>query len=164
MNQLVSLFRFKAWANAELLDALAGIDVAAHETALHAAIRTLNHTHVVDQIFRAHLQGEEHGFAGTNTSQTPTLVQLKNSMTAVDDWYLSYARDVTPAQLTEIVTFTFTDGDAGRMSREEILMHVLVHGGYHRGAIGQILRGMGKAPPRELYTRFLHNDEPERRS
>lgn len=27
-----------------------------------------------------------------------------------------------------------TDGDAGGMSREEMLFHVVTHGGYHRAA------------------------------
>ena len=49
------------------------------------------------------------------------------------------------------------------MSREEVLFHVLTHGGYHRGNVGQVLKSVSVAPPRDLYTRFLHQSEPVRR-
>jgi uncharacterized damage-inducible protein DinB len=66
--------------------------------------------------------------------------------------------------LSSVLDFTFTDGDAGRMSKEEILFHVLTHGGYHRGNVGQVLKSISVAPPRDLYTKFLHLNEPSRRS
>lgn len=67
------------------------------------------------------------------------------------------------AALSERVRFVFTDGDVGLMNREEILLHVVTHGGCHRGAAGQVMRAASAAPPRDLYTRFLHLAEPERR-
>jgi uncharacterized damage-inducible protein DinB len=87
-----------------------------------------------------------------------------HSVTTVDAWYVRYATALDEPALAEAVSFVFTDGDAGRMTRQQILMHVLTHGGYHRGAVGQVLRSIGMAPPRELYTRFLHGAEPQRRS
>ena len=164
MNDLTSLFRFKSWADADLLEALGSFDALAHAAPYKLAVRTVNHLHVVDQIFRGHLQGAPHGFEATNTPNTPTLAELRQSVGAVDDWYLRYVDSLDEAQLAEEVEFTFTDGDAGCMTRQEILMHVLTHGGYHRGAVGQVLRGVGIAPPRELYTRFLHATEPQRRA
>jgi uncharacterized damage-inducible protein DinB len=50
------------------------------------------------------------------------------------------------------------------MSREEILLHVITHGGYHRGNVGQVLKSISMAPPRDLYTKFLHRSEPQRRA
>ena len=49
------------------------------------------------------------------------------------------------------------------MSREGILLHVLTHGGYHRGNVGQVLKSIAVDPPRDLYTRFLRTAEPGRR-
>ncbi|WP_275636783.1 hypothetical protein [Chromobacterium sphagni] len=43
-------------------------------------------------------------------------------------------------------------------------MHVITHGGYHRGAAGRILAQQDIAPPRDLYTRFLHDSQPARRA
>jgi uncharacterized damage-inducible protein DinB len=161
---LQSLFGYKAWANHELLNLLSTVDAAAHPSAVHTAIRVLNHTHVVDCIFKGHLTGVPHGHAATNTQNTPALPALARAMREVDAWYVDYVARLAPAALQERVRFTFTDGDVGLMTREEILLHVITHGVYHRGQAGQVMRGASVAPPRDLYTRFLHVQEPERRA
>ncbi|WP_423234932.1 DinB family protein [Amphibiibacter pelophylacis] len=61
------------------------------------------------------------------------------------------------------MAFTFTDGERGSMTREEMLLHIITHGSYHRGNVGQMLKSIGMNPPRDLYTRFLHAVEPQRR-
>ncbi|MFM8689816.1 MAG: DinB family protein [Candidatus Limnocylindrus sp.] len=162
-SALGSLFAYKAWANAELLAALSEVAASAHPDEARNAIRILNHVYVVDRIFQAHLEGKAHAYAATNTKETPTVEALTAAVRELDAWYLAYAQGLPPSALREQVRFRFTDGDAGLMSREEILLHVITHGGYHRGAAGQVMRGALVAPPRDLYTRFLHIAEPERR-
>lgn len=160
---LSSLFRYKAWANDELLSAMATLDPAAHADERHAAIRIFNHTWVVDRIFAAHLTGVAHGYEDTNTIETPTLDALRAQVEASDRWYVDYSGSLAPALLSEVITFRFTDGGSGRMTREEMLIHVALHGGYHRGAIGRILAQLSIAPPRDIYTGYLHKAEPARR-
>ena len=41
MNDFTSLFRFKSWADAELLEALGAIDAASHAAEHKAAVRTV---------------------------------------------------------------------------------------------------------------------------
>jgi uncharacterized damage-inducible protein DinB len=94
----------------------------------------------------------------------PTLDALQTAMTETDNWYEQYVANVSEAALNETLAFTFTDGDAGQMTRLEILMHVITHGSYHRGNVGQILKSLAINPPRDLYTKFLHLHEPERRA
>lgn len=60
------------------------------------------------------------------------------------------------AALQQPLAFRFTDGDAGTMTREEMLFHLLAHGAYHRGNIAMLLSECGVEQPRELFTRFLH--------
>lgn len=162
-STLRSLFACKAWANEELFGALAKLDAAAHPTEAHTAIRILNHVYVVDCIFKAHLGGKAHSHTATNTKDTPSLRTLAAAVKEVDAWFLSYVTNLPTASLQEQVRFRFTDGDAGLMTREEILMHVITHGGYHRGAAGQVMRTAAVAPPGDIYTRFLHSSEPGRR-
>ena len=50
------------------------------------------------------------------------------------------------------------------MTREEMLLHVITHGAYHRGNVGQVLKSISVAPPRDLYTKFLHQSDPSRRA
>lgn len=163
MNTIHSLFAQKSWADNELFNLLSTVASAQHAAAAHTAIRTLNHIHVVDRIFRAHLLGEEHGYTATNTEATPELGELQFSVAETDAWFEQYVSAVSAAQLSDSISFRFTDGDAGTMTREEMLLHVITHGAYHRGNVGQVLKSIAHAPPRDLYTRFLHASQPARR-
>lgn len=159
---LKSLFGYKAWANAELFALLATVPPE-HAAPLHACIRTLNHVYVTDCIFRAHLSAASRPFDATNTQDTPTLQQLQADVQATDAWYLAYVSGLTEPESAQVLDFQFTDGDRGRMSREEMLLHVVTHGGYHRGNVGEVLKSIAIDPPRDLYTKFLHQSEPARR-
>jgi len=161
---LQSMFRHKAWANAELFAELAKVDPVAHAAERHAAIRTLNHIFVVDRIFAAHLCGQAHVYAATNTAETPPLEALRDEVAASDRWYVDHIGTLTPQALAEAVDFVFTDGQPGRMSREEMLAHVATHGSYHRGAVGRIMAQVAVPPPRDIFTVFLHQSEPRRRA
>ena len=163
MNTIKSLFAHKTWANNELFNLLATVDIEAHAQPVHAAIRTLNHIYVVDRIFQAHLQGKQHKHSATNTDITPELSYLQFNVAECDIWYENYVSEVLVDQLKETIAFRFTDGDSGTMTREEMLLHVITHGSYHRGNIGQILKSVSISPPRDLYTKFLHASEPARR-
>ncbi|MGY4514797.1 DinB family protein [Lysobacter sp. HA18] len=160
---LGSLFSFKAWADAESLAALAALPPM-HAEQLHASLRTLNHVHVVDRLFRARLSGEMPPFDATNTTSTPWLDELRRDIEATDTWFVAYVSQLSDEDAAAVLAFEFTDGDTGRMTREEILLHLITHGGYHRGNVGQILKSIGVAPPRDVYTGFLHASEPERRT
>ncbi|MSX01397.1 MAG: damage-inducible protein DinB [Actinobacteria bacterium] len=163
MNSIYSLFAQKSWANNELFNVLATVTAQEHTDALHSAIRMLNHIYVVDRIFQSHLLSEQHGYSATNTDATPGLDELQFAVAETDAWYESYARKACASQLEESITFRFTDGDAGTMTRQEMLLHVITHGAYHRGNVGQMLKLISVAPPRDLYTKFLHVSEPARR-
>jgi uncharacterized damage-inducible protein DinB len=160
---LLSLFKYKAWANVELFAELEKLDPQARQAERHTAIRLLNHIHVVDRIFAAHLAGEPHAYTATNTPETPTLGELRDAVAQTDRWYLQYVEGLAPQQLEERLSFVFTDGANGLMSREEMLAHVATHGGYHRGAVGRVMAQAEVPPPRDIFTVYLHRAEPGRR-
>ena len=162
-NTLQSLFAQKSWANNELFNVLATISTEQHTLAVHTAIRTLNHIYVVDRIFQAQLSNKQHGYGATNTDTTPELAELQFAVAETDAWFETYVSELTINSLSDRVSFCFTDGDTGTMTREEILLHVITHGSYHRGSVGQVLKSISVAPPRDLYTKFLHIQEPLRR-
>jgi uncharacterized damage-inducible protein DinB len=157
---ITSMFRYKVWANDEILTAMTLLEHASQGAESHAAIRILNHTYVVDRIFAANLQRLEHGYAATNTADTPTLETLGTAIKESDRWYVDYVSKLSAEALSESIDFTFTDGALGRMSRQEMLSHVVLHGGYHRGAIGRIMAQFSIKPPRDVFTGFLHISEP----
>ena len=156
-NVLHQLFRYKAWANDQLLTALAGLGDGSPITAL--AIKALSHTYVVDRIFAAHIRREAHAYTSANSSEMPTLEDLSADLRESDQEYIGYVSALDLDQLAERIDFAFTDGAPGRMSREEMLMHVVTHGAGHRGQISALMLLNSVPPAKDGFTTYLHEVE-----
>ncbi|WHO71042.1 DinB family protein [Rhizobium sp. BT03] len=160
---LNSLFRYKADADDELLDALSALSEEARSDTFRSALRVLNHAHLVDRIFAANLQRLDHSFTASWSSEAPPLAQLASDIRETDGWYIDYTARIAPDEMEEVVGFTFTDGGRGRMSREEMLAHVVTHAGYHRGEVGRLLPDIESTAMRDVFTGYLHRADPARR-
>jgi len=160
-HTLHHLFRYKAWANDQLLTALARLGDNSPITAL--AIKALSHTYVVDRIFAAHLRREAHAYLSANLSEMPTLEALSTDLRGSDKAYIDYVSTLDPAQLAERIDFAFTDGAPGRMSREEMLMHVVTHGAGHRGQVSAVMLLNSVPPAKDGLTTYLHEAEASTR-
>jgi len=77
---------------------------------------------------------------------TPDLASLQLAVEATGSWFEQYVATVDRSALAETITFQFTDGDRGQMTREEMLFHVITHGAWHRGEVGQILTRLRLRP------------------
>lgn len=163
LTLLRSLLVYQAWANDDVLEKLAGMDARRSGEERHAALRLMNHIHVVSRIFSAHLTGKPHRYDSDNTEETPEPMELRAALAAIDRWYLDYLETASEQELAQPIAFTFTDGDKGCMTRQEMLTHVVLHGSYHRGEIGRLLAGIGITPPWDTYAVHLHRAEPSRR-
>ena len=157
ITTLHRLFRFKAWADDALLTALSQFGPDSPITGL--AIKALSHTYVVDQIFAAHLRGETHTYTSANLEDMPTLAELSADLRASDREYVGYVAMLDHDQLDEIIDFTFTDGAPARMTREEMLLHIITHGVGHRGQVSAVLLLNSMRPPMDGFTTYLHQSE-----
>lgn len=155
-DTLQNLFRYKAWANDELLTVLASLG---ESPVTGLAIKALSHTHVVDQIFAAHMTRQPHTYTSANLSALPTLEELAADIRRSDREYIDYVSKLGRDQLAERIDFTFTDGAAGVMSREEMLMHVITHGAGHRGQVSAVMLLHSVPPAKDGLTTFLHETE-----
>jgi uncharacterized damage-inducible protein DinB len=151
---LQHLFRYKAWANDELLAALAKLGRNSPVTVL--AIKALSHSYIVDRIFAAHMRREAHAYTSTNLSEMPTLEDLSADIRRCDREYIDYVSALDRAELAEQFDFAFTDGAPGRMSREEMLVHVITHGIGHRGQVSAVMLLNSVAPAKDGFTTYLH--------
>lgn len=76
-------------------------------------------------------------------------------MARTDACYLDFVRNVTPRELAEAVDFGFVDdGAPERMTRSDMLAHVITHGASHRGAIGKMLEGASVPGASDMVTTF----------
>lgn len=156
-STLPHLFQYKAWANDELLTALAKLDRDAMVVKL--AIKALSHTYVVDRIFAAHLRRNDHAYTSANLSDMPTLEDLSADIRTSDREYVDYVSTLDRGQLAEQIDFAFTDGAPGRMSREEMLMHLITHGVGHRGQVSAVMLLNSVPPASDGFTTYLHKAE-----
>jgi uncharacterized damage-inducible protein DinB len=149
------LVHYKQWADRGLYDVVGrNLDrLDAPDAAI--LLRILDHIQVVDKIFQHHLQGSPHAFTAPRSAEMPEFRGLASGATEVDGWYASYVRDLPERDFDQPVDFVFTNGTAARMRRGEILLHVCLHGTYHRGNAGIVLRKNGIAPNDDRMTDFL---------
>jgi len=156
-DTLQRLFRYKASANHEVLTTMKQFQDGS--PAREIALRVLNHTFIVDRIFAANLTRTDHGYTSPNDGQGPTLEELSEAIRESDRWYIDYVAGLGSGQLAEQIDFAFTDGKPGRMSRQEMLMHVTIHGEYHRGQIGILMMQNSITPTDDGFTTYLHTTE-----
>lgn len=150
-----TLLAFKRWADLDLYDAVGRNFRRLSPEDATLMLRVLDHMHVVDRIFQHHLQGMPHGFGAPRSETLPDLHSLADGATKLADWYVAYTDRVSQDELDQPLDFAFTSGKRARMTRGEILLHVCLHGTYHRGNAGALLQLRGMTPGRDGITNFL---------
>lgn len=151
----LQLVAYKQWADRSLYELARG--VLERMDAADAAIlmQILDHMHAVDRIFQHHLRGVPHTFQAPRSRQMPDFDRLDDSVRDTDEWYVAHVRTLTDGDLAQPVDFTFTSGKPARMERGEILLHVCLHGQYHRGNAGALLQLRGFTLVRDGFTDYL---------
>lgn len=153
-SQLIAI---KQWADRGLYDVISRNFDRLNGEEASIMLRVLDHIHVVDRIFQHHLRGIPHSFKAPRSEKLPELHALASSMREVDEWYISYVGRLTEAELDQPVDFVFTSGQPARMRRSEIILHVCLHGTYHRGNAGAVLQLKGIKPSRDSITDYLED-------
>ncbi|WP_296655240.1 DinB family protein [Paraburkholderia sp.] len=154
-SALLPLMAYKKWMDTGLYESLQLPAYADRPDAVQQALYWLNHIHIVDQIFQSHLLGEPHGFTSTESSSFAPLPQLRSAAEALDEWLIQYAQQLDDAAAAEEIDFVFTDGDKGRMSRTQMLMHLASHALYHLSVTTHELSRQGLPTPPLLLTTCL---------
>ena len=145
------LTRYNQWANRLIFDAVAALPdgEATRERAslFKNIVHTLNHNYVIDRIWQAHLEGRAHGYTARNTPDHPPLAELWAKQQEIDDWYIAWSDRLTDHTLGEPVSFTLIGGNAGVMTRAQILLHIINHTTYHRGFVADLFYQVPARPP-----------------
>lgn len=145
------LSQYRRWADQLFFDSLATLppEELDKERAgpLKSMIATLNHVHVVDRIWQAHLQHRDHGFTSRQAIPYPALGDLWQAQQEVNDWYVSWSAQQSEASLGEVIDFAFVSGNRGSMSAGAMLLHVVNHACYHRGWLVQMYFEIPAMPP-----------------
>lgn len=118
-------------------------------------LATLNHTYIVDDIFRCHLQGVPHGYASRKPTDQILIEELWSKVQVMNALYEEMATNLTDDEKMEIVSFNFVDSGNAAMTREQIFMHVMNHATYHRGHVHDMFYQVPVTPPASDFTVFM---------
>ena len=142
-NQQQMLVRYKAWANEIVFRCVLELPeaevVKVRPTLFKTIGSTLNHIFVVEDIFKAHLEGRPHQYRSRNTEPAPPVGELWEKVRRMDQWYMDYCDGLSDADLQEVIKFKFVEGGDGAMARGDILYHIVNHNTYHRGFVADML-------------------------
>jgi uncharacterized damage-inducible protein DinB len=149
------LIDMKRWADRSLYDVVGRCLERLTRDDASIMLRILDHMHAVDKIFQHHLQGVPHTFQAPRSAAIPQLQALADSVRETDEWYSSYVNNLPADELQQPIDFVFTSGKQARMQRGQVILHVCLHGTYHRGNAGALLQLRGIQPGRDGVTDFL---------
>ena len=161
-ENLKKLFEYKLWSESRLIRVIKKVDKS--DDILLFIRQQLNHMVIVEELFRARIQGNIPPHCNTNSDRLPELVDLENRLDESGLWYMDGLETLSYEQLTRNIDFIFVDGLNGRMSILEILFHIINHGTYHRSAVGHRLEQEMYSRPADTFTMYLHSEDMERRS
>jgi len=160
-QKILTLVNYKQWSNELTFSALAALPAGEatkkRQTRFGNMLHTLNHVFVIDDVFKAHLLDRSHPYIARNTDSHPPLQQLWQKQQAMDLWYIEYVQSHSANSLSEIIEFDFIGGGQGSMSRADMLLHVVNHGTYHRGFVGDMMYQVPAMPPANDYIVYLRD-------
>jgi uncharacterized damage-inducible protein DinB len=139
------LFTYDAWGNRAMLDSLRLSTQA--PTSRACAIT-------------AHLIGAGRTWLDRLHGRVPSmevwpalsLDQCDTGFRELDAAWSEYLGGLSAGDLGREITYTNSKGESWTSTIREILMHVILHGTYHRGQIAMLVRQSGHAP---AYTDFI---------
>ena len=135
------------WADGELLKA-----VTSGVTVPDEAIRECAHLIAAEEVWLARLENRSPRFAvwpSVSRSDMESIVRQTH-----DHWE-SYLKDLTESAIRKSVTYTNSAGREFKNTVGDILVHVALHGQYHRGKINLMLRQAGLTPAPVDYIAFV---------
>ena len=138
---LHTLFEYDAWANREVIGQLRQM------TAPRRALAIISHIIGTEWLWLGRIHGD-----GNPVTVWPdlTLDECEAQMNAlVPEWQRVLAAD----EPSRSVNYTNSKGERWSSTVDDVLMHVIIHGAYHRGQIGTIVRDTGTTP---AYTDYIH--------
>jgi len=139
------LFSYDDWANREVLRALEGLKVAQPRS-----VKLLAHILSAEKLWYERLQLQKQTYP---VWPDFSLEHCKLEAEELPRLWKAYLQSLKEDGLTRSLSYKNTKGDSFSSSKQDILMHVIMHSAYHRGQIAADVRAAGFVPP---YTDFVH--------
>jgi len=135
---LKKLFEYDDWANREEVRHLRSLKAPPPQ-----AMKILAHIVGTEWLWLGRLRGEKPAVVWPDL----TLDQIAEQIDRLrDEWPREFGRN-------DVADYVNSKGEKWSSRADDILMHVIIHGGYHRGQIAILVRQSGETP---AYTDYIH--------
>jgi uncharacterized damage-inducible protein DinB len=141
------LFRHLAWADARTIDALGQM----HAPPLDA-LRLLGHLLAAERVWLRRMEGTQ---GDVPVWPSLGLIECTSLARRNHDGYAAFLLSLSDGSLARAVRYRNTKGEEFTNSIEDILLHVALHGAYHRGQVARIVRAEGGVPLHTDYIFFI---------
>jgi uncharacterized damage-inducible protein DinB len=156
MEPLRRLLAHLLWADQLMVEAIA----AATAPDLRA-VDLANHVLAAEEIWFARVDGRAPAIP---VWPSIPLEECRALMAANRAKVQRHLDEITPEEEARAVTYRNSAGAQFTNTVEDILLHVCLHGSYHRGQIAQFLRGQGNVPKPTDYIAFIRGAPTATRS
>lgn len=141
METIQRMYEHLNWANLRILNTLETIE---NENEIKPAIALFSHILLAEQVWFTRLNGDD-------SSHLPiwadvSLAACKELVNQNYQYFIRLLSGICATNLDNIVTYKNSKGTEFKHSLRDILIHVVLHGQYHRGQINQRLRADGFEP------------------
>ena len=152
MNDLLlRLLAHMRWADDIVADAL-----STGETPEPESVRLLAHIAAVEHLWYSRILGRPAEIAVWPALSVAEARAVANQHADLFDALVTGADE---SALARRVAYRNSKGQAYESSVVDIVIHVSMHGGYHRGQIARQLRAAGREPPYTDYIEFTRRDQ-----
>ena len=152
LETIRNLFIYDGWAVVRILDLL-----KAQTSPNQKALLLLTHLLVTEKIWLSRLRGED--TSRINKSPEMSLIECKNLAKEIKEEFIVFLGSLEAEDLNSLITYRNFKGTEFRTSVRDILMHVGLHGTYHRGQIATVLRQTGVSPTDTDFITFVRETD-----
>ncbi len=148
LDAIESLFEHDEWATARVIRA-----ISATPEIGGGALKLLAHLLLTEKVWLLRLKGID----TTDMNVFPELTLSACEELAEENHigYTEFISSLSEKVLDRVVTYKNLSGKEFRTPLKEILLHVALHGTYHRGQIASALRGAGYTPVNTDFITFV---------
>jgi uncharacterized damage-inducible protein DinB len=152
MNELLlRLLAHMRWADTLVADALVA-DASPDPT----AVRLFGHIAAVEHLWYSRIQERP---AEVAVWPTLTIAESRSLAQQHADRFDQLVTEADDQTLARRVRYRNSAGRTYQSTVADIVTHVSMHGGYHRGQIARQLRAAGREPPYTDYIEFTRRDQ-----
>lgn len=146
LEKIRHLWKHVVWADHEILEAVRSEDASSE------AFREFSHVIGCEEVWLSRLEARP---PRAPVWPSVTRAELERLVDQTHDGYGRYLEELSEMDLERSVRYTNSAGTSFATPVGDILLHVVLHGQYHRGKVNLLLRQSGRDPAPTDYIAFV---------